>query len=160
VTVPVRPVKGQILRVRASAGAVMPRRSIRGTEVYVVPRDHGEIVIGATVEERGYDTTVTVGAVLDLLRAAWELLPGLAEAELVETMAGLRPATPDNVPLIGWLGGAGPLVATGHHRHGILLAPLTAELVTHLLLDEPVTGVDPAPLLAACDPARLDGVAA
>jgi glycine oxidase len=75
-------------------------------------------------------------------------------------MAGLRPGTPDNVPLIGRLGPAGPVVATGHHRHGILLAPLTADLVAHLLLGEPVTGVDPAPLLAACDPARLEGLAA
>jgi glycine oxidase len=120
-----------------------------------VPRAPGAIVIGATVEERGYDTTVTVGAVLDLLRAAWELLPGLAEAELVETMAGLRPGTPDNVPLIGWLDPAGPLVATGHHRHGVLLAPLTADLIAHLLLDVPVNGTPAAPLLSACDPARL-----
>ena len=112
------------------------------------------------MEERGYDTTVTAGAVLDLLRAAWELLPSLAEAELVEATAGLRPGSPDNVPLVGWLGPSGPLVATGHHRHGLLLAPLTADLVAHLLLDVPLSGADPAPLLAACDPARLGEVAA
>jgi glycine oxidase len=161
VTVPVRPVKGQILRLRATAGAVFPRRTVRGTDVYVVPRDHGEIVVGATVEERGFDTTVTAGAVLSLLQDAWELLPGLAEAELVEAVAGLRPATPDNVPLIGSLGPSGPLAATGHHRHGILLTPLTADLVAHLVLGVPVPdarhgdGLDTAPFLAACDPGRF-----
>jgi glycine oxidase len=162
VTVPVRPVKGQILRLRATAGAVFPRRTVRGTDVYVVPREHGEIVVGATVEERGFDTTVTAGAVLSLLQDAWELLPGLAEAELAEAVAGLRPATPDNVPLIGSLGPAGPVVATGHHRHGILLTPLTADLVAHLVLGVAVPdgrrdlGLDPAPFLAACDPGRFD----
>jgi glycine oxidase len=155
VTVPVRPVKGQILRLRATDAAVFPRRSIRGTDVYVVPRDHGEIVVGATVEERGFDPTVTAGAVLDLLRAAWELLPGLAEAAFVEASAGFRPATPDNVPLLGWIGPHGPLLATGHFRHGVLLAPLTADLVAHLVLGVPVPGVDPAPFLTMCDPARL-----
>jgi glycine/D-amino acid oxidase-like deaminating enzyme len=126
-----------------------------------VPRDHGEIVVGATVEERGFDTTVTAGAVLSLLQDAWELLPGLAEAELVEAVAGLRPATPDNLPLIGSLGPSGPLAATGHHRHGILLTPLTADLVAHLVLGVAVPdprhgdGLDTAPFLAACDPGRF-----
>jgi len=83
-------VKGQILRVRATAGAVLPRRTVRGEGIYVIPRPHGEIAIGATSEERGFDTTVTAGAVLELLRDAWELLPGVAEAELVEAIAGLR----------------------------------------------------------------------
>jgi glycine oxidase len=154
-TVPVRPVKGQILRVRATAGAVFPTRTVRGADVYVVPREHGEIVIGATVEEKGWDTTVTAGAVLDLLRAAWELLPGLAEAAFTEAMAGLRPGTPDNVPLIGRLSPDGPVLATGHHRHGVLLSPLTADLVAHLVLGAAVPGpADPARFLAACDPAR------
>jgi glycine oxidase len=153
--VPVRPVKGQILRLRAGGGAVFPTRTVRGDEVYVVPRAHGEIVVGATVEEKGWDTTVTAGGVLDLLRAAWELLPGLAEAAFVEAVAGLRPGTPDNVPVIGRLGPDGPVVATGHHRHGILLAPLTADLVAHLVTGAAVAGV--APFLAACDPARLTG---
>jgi glycine oxidase len=164
VTLPVRPVKGQVLRLRATAGAVFPHRTIRGTEVYLVPRDHGEIVVGATVEERGFDTTVTAGAVLELLRSAWELVPAVAEAELVEAIAGLRPGTPDNVPLIGWLGEGGPLVATGHHRHGILLAPLTADIVAHLVLGSAVPDarhdaeldLDLAPFLSVCDPARFE----
>jgi glycine oxidase len=158
---PVRPVKGQALRLQATAGAVLPTRTIRGIDAYVVPRDHGELVVGATSEEKGYDTTVTAGAVLDLLRAAWELLPGVAEAAFVEALAGLRPATPDNAPIIGRLGADGPFVATGHHRHGVLLSPLTAELVAHLVLGVPVPGTaDPAPFLAACDPDRpaLEGV--
>jgi glycine oxidase len=130
---PVRPVKGQIVRVRATSRAVCPTRTVRGLEVYVVPRAHGEIAIGATSEERGFDTTVTAGAVRDLLDRAWELLPGLAEAEFLEVVAGLRPGTPDNGPLLGRLGDAGPVIATGHHRNGILLAPVTAEAVADLL---------------------------
>jgi glycine oxidase len=130
---PVRPVKGQILRVQATADAVMPTRTVWGFDVYVVPRAHGEIVIGATVEERGFDTSVTVGAVHELLRDAWRLVPGLSEARFVEATAGLRPGTPDNLPIIGRIGAAGPVVALGHHRHGILLAPVTADLVVGLL---------------------------
>lgn len=163
--VPVRPVKGQILRVRATANAVFPTRTIRGLDVYVIPRAGGEIAIGATSEEKGFDTTVTAGAVHELLRDAWELLPGLAEAEFVEAIAGLRPGTPDNAPMIGWwargdhaMAGRGPLLAMGHYRHGVLLAPVTAHAVVDLL-----TGAnDPAlaARLAPFDPARFATVAA
>lgn len=133
VLLPVRPVKGQIVRVQGVPEAVLPTRTVRGIDVYVIPRAHGEIAIGATSEERGYDTSVTAGAVKDLLCDAWELLPGLAEATFVEAIAGLRPATPDNAPLIGRLGAGGPVVATGHYRHGVLLAPVTADAVVELL---------------------------
>jgi glycine oxidase len=128
----VRPVKGQILRLRATPRSVAPSHVIRGLEVYLVPRRDGELVVGATMEERGEDVTVTAGAVHDLLHAAWELVPGVAEMELAETAAGLRPATPDNQPIIGPTA-EGPVVATGHHRNGILLAPITADAVVDLL---------------------------
>ncbi|MFN8038608.1 MAG: glycine oxidase ThiO [Acidimicrobiales bacterium] len=156
---PVRPVKGQILRVRATPGAVLPHRTVRGEGIYVIPRPHGEIAIGATSEERGFDTTVTAGAVLDLLRDAWELLPGLAEAELVEAIAGLRPGTPDNAPLLGRPRSGGPLVATGHHRNGVLLAPITADLLVGLALDGAVAGPDDE-LLAPLSPDRFAAVPA
>jgi glycine oxidase len=127
VDVAVRPVKGQLIRLRGKAGI---ERNIRGLEVYIVPRADGEVVVGATVEERGFDTTVTAGAVHELLRAAVELVPDVAELELVEASAGLRPASPDNAPIIERRGAV--ILATGHYRNGVLLAPLTAEMVVEL----------------------------
>jgi glycine oxidase len=110
---------------------------IRTEHVYVVPRRNGEVVVGATVEERGFDTTVTAGAVHELLREGYRVLPELAELELVDVRAGLRPGSPDNGPLVGeWEDGV--LVATGHYRNGILLAPVTAETIAAIL-----TGVEP-----------------
>ncbi|MFF5174897.1 glycine oxidase ThiO [Micromonospora sp. NPDC000089] len=152
---PVRPVKGQVLRLR-TPGRGMPgfRHVIRGyadgEPVYLVPRQDGEVVVGATVEERA-DTEVTAGAVLRLLRAAVDLVPELAEYELVEAAAGLRPGTPDNAPILGPLPGRpGVLAATGHHRHGIVLTPVTADLITELI----VTG-EADPLLAPFAPDRF-----
>ncbi|WP_211271817.1 glycine oxidase ThiO [Micromonospora rosaria] len=145
---PVRPVKGQILRLRAPDGGPPGFRHVirgyaDGEPVYLVPRADGEVVVGATVEERS-DTAVSAGAVLRLLRAAVDLVPDLAEYDLVETVAGLRPGTPDNAPVLGPLPGRpGVVVATGHHRHGIVLAPVTADLIADLV----VTGT-PDPLLA------------
>jgi glycine oxidase len=130
---PVRPVKGQLLHLRGPAGDPLCRRNVRGLEVYVVPRADGRVVVGATVEEQGFDARVTAGAVHDLLRAAFELLPDAAELELVETVAGLRPGSPDNAPLLGPAGVDGLVVATGHYRNGILLAPVTADAVAELL---------------------------
>ncbi len=133
----VRPVKGQILRLRGPAGGPLLAGTVRGlvhgNSVYLVPRADGELVIGATVEEQGFDTRVTAGAVHELLRDAYELVPGIAELELVEALAGLRPGSPDNAPLIGPGALEGLVVATGHHRNGILLAPLTADAVTALV---------------------------
>jgi glycine oxidase len=135
-TVPVRPVKGQLLHLRRppwEPAEPIATRTIRGLDVYVVARADGRVVVGATVEERGEDRTITAGAVLHLLHAAWELLPGLAEYELVEAVAGLRPGTPDNRPLLGWTALPGLAVATGHYRNGVLLTPVTAELLRDLL---------------------------
>jgi glycine oxidase len=144
---PVRPVKGQILRLGPSpslpAGRPVLTRTVRalvrGTEVYLVPREDGEVVVGATVEERGFDETVTVGAVHELLRDACDLVPVLTELALVECRAGLRPGTPDNGPLVGRGGLDGLVVATGHYRNGILLSALSADAVAAL-----VAGSDPA----------------
>ena len=134
--VPVRPVKGQILRLRGDSP--IAGRVIGTPEVYVVPRADGRVVVGATVEERGADTTVTAGGVFELLRSAYEVLPGIAELELLETAAGLRPAAPDNMPIVG--GGAlrGLVWATAHWRNGILLAPPTADAVVAIVSGEPL----------------------
>jgi glycine oxidase len=150
----VRPVKGEILRLALRPGAFpMPRRTVRalvdGRPVYLVPRAD-ELVLGATQSEVGFDTTVTVGGIRDLLRDAERILPGIAEYALVESAAGLRPGSPDNLPLIGRLGPDGLLVATGHHRNGMLLAPITADAVAALLRGEPVPGP-----VGAADPARF-----
>jgi glycine oxidase len=130
---PVRPVKGQLLYLRGPADEPLCSRNVRGLEVYVVPRGDGRVVVGATVEEQGFDTRVTGGAVHDLLRAVLELLPDVAELELLETVVGLRPGSPDNAPMIGPAGPEGLVVATGHYRNGILLTPVTADAVAELL---------------------------
>ena len=147
---PVRPVKGQLLYLRGPAGEPLVQRAIRGPKVYIVPRGDGRYVVGATVEERGFDTTVTAGAVYELLRSGYELVPGLAEFELLECVAGLRPGSPDNAPFIGQSGVANLLVATGHYRNGILLTPLTADGIAELL----VSGRTP-PELEPASPNRL-----
>ncbi|WP_176737753.1 glycine oxidase ThiO [Micromonospora inyonensis] len=155
---PVRPVKGQILRLRAPGGGPPGFRHVvrgyaDGEPVYVVPRADGEVVVGATVEERT-DPAVTAGAVLRLLRAAVDLLPELAEYDLVETAVGFRPGTPDNAPVIGALPDRpGVLVAAGHHRHGIVLTPVTADLVADLV----ATGT-PDAMLAPFTPGRFGPV--
>jgi len=130
---PVRPVKGQILRLAGDAARPLLGRCLRGLvrggSVYLVPRRDGSVVVGATVEEAGFDTTVTAGAVYELLRDARAVVPGVTELTLVEARAGLRPGSPDNAPVVGATRLDGLIVATGHYRNGILLSPLTAEAV-------------------------------
>ena len=136
--VPVRPVKGQSLRLRDAAGMGLTERVVRWDGGYLVPRSDGRYVLGATVEERGFDTGMTAGGVHDLLRDASELVPGVLELEVEELLAGLRPGTPDNTPIIGRSPVVPELVwATGHYRNGALLAPVTADLVVAELLGEP-----------------------
>jgi glycine oxidase len=130
---PVRPVKGQILELRAVDGEPPCDRIVASERVYLVPRADGRLVVGATVEERGFDTTVTAGGVHELLREAYRLLPDVAEMELVEAMAGLRPGTPDNLPIVGPGALDGLVLACGHHRNGILLAPITGDAIAKLL---------------------------
>lgn len=137
---PVRPVKGQVLRLRMPPQtgrrpflSRTVRAVVRGGPLYLVPRESGELVVGATSEELGWDTTVTAGGVYELLRDAHELLPGITELELVETRAGLRPCSPDNAPLLGPTALPGLQLATGHHRNGVLLAPITADALAQSL---------------------------
>jgi glycine oxidase len=143
---PIRPVKGQTLRLR---GPLPATRIIRSEHVYVVPRASGETVIGATIEDAGFDTTATDEATEMLLRQAIRAVPAVASLELVEAIASLRPATPDDGPLIGeW---EGLIVAGGHYRNGILLAPITADAIASFL-----TGEEPPPETTPFDPRRFD----
>ncbi|MFJ9003522.1 glycine oxidase ThiO [Streptomyces canus] len=135
---PVRPVKGQVLRLtvpphRAPFLSRTVRAVVRGSQVYLVPRENGELVIGATSEELGWDTTVTAGGVYELLRDAHELVPGITELPLTETRAGLRPGSPDNAPLLGPTELTGLVLATGHYRNGVLLTPITGDAMAHVL---------------------------
>lgn len=132
---PVRPVKGQILRLHTSVPFLgyTVRGLVRGFPVYVVPRTDGEIVVGATQEEMGFDTTVTAGGVYELLRDAHTVLPGITELRLAETLAGLRPGSPDNAPIIGETAVPGLYATTGHHRSGVLLTPVTADAMAEIL---------------------------
>jgi len=132
---PVRPVKGQLLQLRGSPDLSLITRNVRGSDVYLVARADGRVVVGATVEERGFDSTVTAGALFELMRAASELVPGVLELELTETVAGLRPGSPDNAPLLGPTSCEGLIMATGHYRNGILLAPVTAQAIAAYLTD-------------------------
>ncbi|WP_091452646.1 glycine oxidase ThiO [Actinokineospora iranica] len=150
----VRPVKGEILRLRARPSALAPptrtiRALVESRPVYLVPREGGELVLGATQHDVGFDTEVTAGGVRDLLADATRVLPGIAEYALTETAAGLRAGSLDNLPLIGPVA-PGVVAATAHHRNGLLLAPVTAAAVLSLLRGEPL----PAHVRAA-DPARF-----
>jgi glycine oxidase len=130
---PVRPVKGQVLELRGRDGTAPCARILASERVYLVPRGDGRLIVGATVEEQGFDTAATAGGVHELLREAYRLLPDVAEMELVEATAGLRPGTPDNLPRVGPAPLDGLIWATGHYRNGILLAPLAADAVADLL---------------------------
>ncbi len=130
----VRPVKGQLIECRIrDDNPVLAARLIRSPRCYVVSRADGRVVIGATTEDQGFDTAVTADGVFRLLEAAMEVLPDVAELELVGARAGLRPATPDGRPVIGPGARDGLVWATGHGRNGVLLAPLTAERVLALV---------------------------
>jgi glycine oxidase len=153
--VPVRPVKGQIMRLRDPRGPGLIERTVRGPQAYLVPRTDGGYVLGATMEERGYDTAPTAGGVYELLRDMSELVPGVLELDIEELGAGLRPGTPDNLPAIGRAAVEGLLWAVGHFRNGILLAPLTADLIAAAACGEPLPE-----WAAQVDPRRFAGVPA
>jgi glycine oxidase len=149
--VPVRPVKGQIMRLHDPRGPGLIDRTIRTPQGgYMVSRGDGRYVLGATVEERGFDTAPTAGGVFELVRDLSEVIPGVLELELDELAAGLRPGSPDNVPSIGPGAREGLVWATGHYRNGILLAHLTAQLVAGALAGEELPG-----WAAVCDPRRF-----
>jgi glycine oxidase len=132
----VRPVKGQTLRLRLPGRPRLRhvvRGTVRGFPIYRVPRAGGEIVVGASSEEAGFDRSPRAGAIYELLRDAQSVFPELGEAQFVEVSTGLRPGSPDNAPMIGRTGVDGLIAATGHYRNGILLTPVTADGVAELI---------------------------
>ncbi len=149
---PVRPLKGEVLRLRCREGERPCERIIASERVYIVPRAGREVVVGATMEDRGFDLRVTAGGVHELLREAYRAMPEVAELELLECTAGLRPTTPDNTPVVGRTAIDGLLVAGGHHRHGIMLAPGTADAIAAEL-----TGGEVPAAAAALRPDRFAG---
>jgi glycine oxidase len=134
---PVRPAKGQMVALRADD--VKIERVLWSEKIYLVPRNDGRIVAGATVEHAGFDKRVTAGGIEKILSAAINLAPGLANAHIEETWAGLRPDSPDHLPILGPTDIEGLLMATGHFRSGILLTPITARLVREWILEERVS---------------------
>lgn len=133
---PIRPVKGQMVAV---VGGPKLHHVIRADEVYLVPRSDGRIVVGSTLEDAGYNKQTDVNTIQRLLHAARELVPALANARVHEDWAGLRPGTPDHLPLLGETSIRGYFIASGHYRDGILLAPITARVMTELILGEPLS---------------------
>ncbi|MFB6271807.1 MAG: glycine oxidase ThiO [Salinibacter sp.] len=131
-TPPVRPVKGQMIQMRRTRPFDL-QYVVRGPEAYLAPKSNGRIVMGATSEEMGFDTTVTAGGLYDLLEGGWEVVPGIRDLPVEETWAGLRPASRDHAPLLGETTVPGVIMATGHYRHGILLTPITAEEIARLI---------------------------
>jgi glycine oxidase len=135
---PVRPIKGQMLALRMDPADPLLTHVLWAPGAYLVPRRDGRLIVGATVEEKGFDTTVTAGGLLALLEAAWRAIPAVEELPVDEIWVGHRPGSRDDAPILG----AGPLdglfYATGHHRNGILLAPVTADAMARLILDEVV----------------------
>ncbi len=142
---PVRPVKGQLLGLRRPAGRPLAGHVLRTLRCYLVDRGDGRVVLGGTMEEKGFDTTPTVDALYRLMEAAYEVLPDVSELEFEEARVGLRPATPDGMPLIGRAPESDSLViATGHFRNGVLLTPVTADAVAAILCgEEPPLDVAP-----------------
>ncbi len=128
----VRPVKGQLVRLH---GPDLLRHVVRAPQVYLVPREDGDLVVGATMEEQGFDPAPTAGAVMDLLWNARLIVPAVYDLQLAEVDVGFRPATRDHLPVIGATDVPGLYVATGHFRHGVLLAPATAGLLADLIVE-------------------------
>ena len=131
---PVRPLKGQMLALAMPAAAPLIRHVVWGGSCYLVPRGDGRLIIGATTEEKGFDETITAGGVLGLLDDAWRTLPGIEELPIQEMWTGFRPGSPDDMPILGPAPLDGLVLATGHHRNGILLTPATAALIADYIL--------------------------
>lgn len=131
---PVRPLKGQMLALQMPRSAPLIDHVIWGPDIYLVPRSDGRLLVGATVEEMGFDENITAGGMMDLLRDAWDVLPGIYDLPVIETWVGFRPASRDDAPILGPTAMAGLIMATGHHRNGILLAPITARCIADYVL--------------------------
>jgi glycine oxidase len=130
---PVRPIKGQMIALQMDPAAPLLRHVVWAPGIYLVPRLDGRLLLGATVEEKGFDTTLTAGAQLALLEAAWRTLPGIEELPIAESWAGFRPGSRDDAPILGAAPVDGLFYATGHHRNGILLTPITAKAMAELI---------------------------
>jgi glycine oxidase len=132
---PVRPIKGQMLALRMDAAAPLVNHVIWAPGVYLVPRRDGRLIVGATVEEKAFDSTITAGGLLTLLEAAWRVVPAVEELPVEEMWVGHRPGSRDDAPILGPAPLEGLIYATGHHRNGILLAPITADTIARLVLE-------------------------
>ncbi len=132
---PVRPVKGQMLALAMDPSAPLLSHVVWTRRAYLVPRLDGRLIVGATTEERGFDRKLTAGGMLALLDGAWRAVPGVEELEIVESWAGFRPGSRDDAPVLGVSGVPGLVLATGHHRNGILLTPITATAISRTILD-------------------------
>jgi glycine oxidase len=132
---PVRPIKGQMLALRMDPAAPLLTHVVWAPGAYLVPRLDGRLLVGATVEEKGYDTSLTVGGILTLLEAAWRVVPAVEELPIDEMWVGHRPGSRDDAPILGTGLIDGLIYATGHHRNGILLTPITADAIAQLVLD-------------------------
>lgn len=152
---PVRPVKGQMLALRMDPAAPILRHVLRVPDVYLVPRHDGRLIIGATVEEKGFDRTITAGGMLSLIEAAWRAIPAIEELAIEETWVGFRPGSRDDTPILGSGPVDGLVYATGHYRNGILLTPVTARAITDLVLHGTVD-----PLIQPLSAARFQRQAA
>jgi glycine oxidase len=131
---PVRPIKGQMMALAMDPAAPLLRHVLWAPGIYLVPRRDGRLLLGATVEERGFDASLTAGGLLSLLEAAWRALPAIEELPVLESWAGFRPGSRDDAPILGPAPVEGLVLATGHHRNGILLAPVTVEAISRLVL--------------------------
>jgi glycine oxidase len=131
----VRPIKGQMLALRMDPAAPLLNHVVWAPGAYLVPRRDGRLLVGATVEEKGYDTALTAGGLLTLLEAAWRVVPAVEELPIDEMWVGHRPGSRDDAPILGEGPLAGLVYATGHHRNGILLTPITADAIAELVLD-------------------------
>ncbi len=131
---PVRPIKGQMLAVQMNLRAPILRHVVWLPRAYLVPRNDGRLIIGGTVEERGFDTSITAGGMLALIEGAWRGVPTIEELPIAETWVGFRPGSRDDAPMLGPSGIDGLVVATGHHRNGILLTPVSAAVMSDYIL--------------------------
>jgi glycine oxidase len=131
---PIRPVKGQMLALRMDAAAPLLDHVVWTPKVYLVPRRDGRLIVGGTVEERGFDPLLTAGGIFSLLEGAWRAVPGIEELAIDEMWVGFRPGSRDDAPVLGPSPVDGLVLATGHHRNGILLTPVTAQAVSRFIL--------------------------
>ncbi|HYL49545.1 MAG TPA: glycine oxidase ThiO [Stellaceae bacterium] len=131
---PVRPVKGQMLALKMDPASPLLRHVVWAPRAYLVPRQDGRLIVGGTVEEKGFDGDLTAGGIFALLEGAWRAVPGTEELAIDEMWVGFRPGSRDDAPLLGPSSVAGLVHATGHYRNGILLTPVTADLIAHYLL--------------------------